>query len=73
MIYSKKMLEELSDLVIENDLFVMSDLNVSVDLIYDNNKFTSFAKLNGMKKHSITLRCSLNHMQCAVFLELDTQ
>jgi aminotransferase len=64
MIYSKKMLEELSDLVIENDLFVMSD-ECYVDLIYDNNKFTSFAKLNGMKKHSITLRSfSKSHAMC---------
>ena len=64
MIYSKKMLEELSDLVIENNLFVMSD-ECYVDLIYDNNKFTSFAKLNGMKQHAITLRSfSKSHAMC---------
>ncbi len=58
------MLEELSDLVIENDLFVMSD-ECYVDLIYDNNKFNSFSKLNGMKQHSITLRSfSKSHAMC---------
>ena len=49
----KKNLEEIADVVVENDLFVISD-EIYAELTY-NGKHVSFASLNGMKERTLLL------------------
>jgi len=49
-----KEIEELGDIIIENDLYLLSD-EVYEDYTYDNNKHLSAASLNGMFERTITL------------------
>ncbi len=53
-ILTKKDLEEISDIAIENDLVVISD-EIYEELIYDGETHTSMASLNGMEDRTITL------------------
>lgn len=50
----KKDLEEISDIVIENDLIVISD-EIYEELIYDDEKHYSIGSFNGMTDRTITL------------------
>jgi aminotransferase len=52
-VISKKVLEELADLAIDNDLYIFSD-EAYEDIIYDNAKHVSIASLNGMKNHAVS-------------------
>ena len=53
-IYSEKVLKELAQLAINNDLFVLSD-EIYEKNIYDNYKHFSIASLPGMHERTITL------------------
>jgi len=50
----RKDLEEISDVVIENDLIVISD-EIYEELIYDGERHYSIGSLNGMEENTITL------------------
>ena len=50
----KKDLENICDIVIENDLFIISD-EIYEELIYDNEKHHSIGSFNGMEDRTITL------------------
>lgn len=50
----KKDLENICDIVIENDLFIISD-EIYEELIYDNEKHYSIGSFNGMEDRTITL------------------
>ncbi len=52
-IIRKKTLEEIADIVVENDMYVLSD-EAYEHLIYDDVKHVSFASLNGVKDHAVT-------------------
>ncbi len=52
-VMEKKHLEEIADVVVENDLFVISD-EIYAELTY-NGKHVSFASLNGMKERTLLL------------------
>ncbi len=52
-VLSKKLLEEIADIVIDNDLLVFSD-EAYEDIVYDGAKHVSMASLNGMKEHTVT-------------------
>ncbi len=54
IVFSKKILEEIADLVIENNLTVISD-EAYERLVYDGKHY-SIASLNGMSKNVITLQ-----------------
>jgi len=53
-VMSRKKLEEIVDIVVENDLYLISD-EVYENYIYDGLKHTSPASLNGMSERTITL------------------
>jgi len=48
-------LEEIADVAVDKDLFVMSD-EAYEKIIYDNEKHVSIASLNGMKDYVITFQ-----------------
>ncbi len=52
-VMSKKLMEEVADIAIENDLIVFSD-EAYEDITYDGAKHVSMASLNGMKEHTVT-------------------
>ena len=49
-IMSRKLMEEIADIVVENDLLVFSD-EAYEDIVYDGAKHISMASLNGMQEH----------------------
>jgi aminotransferase len=51
-VFKKKTLEEISDVVVENNLVVLT----YEKLVYDDAKHVSFASLNGMKQYTVTLQ-----------------
>ena len=53
-VYKQKEWEELADMVIENDLYLLSD-ECYDKIVYDNNKHISPASLNGMENRTITI------------------
>ncbi len=53
-VLTKKTLEEIADIAIENDLYIISD-EAYEKLIYDNAKHISVGSLNGMQKHVVTV------------------
>ena len=52
-VMSRKLMEEVADIAIENDLIVFSD-EAYEDITYDGAKHISMASLNGMKEHTVT-------------------
>ncbi len=54
-VLSKKTLEEVADVAVENDLMILSD-EAYEKLIYDNERHVSIASLNGMKDRVITVQ-----------------
>lgn len=52
-IMSRKLMEEIADIVIDNDLLVFSD-EAYEDIVYDGAKPISMGSLNGMKEHVAT-------------------
>lgn len=52
-VFSKKTLEEIADIAVENDLTILSD-EAYEKLVYDNEKHISIASLNGMEDRAIT-------------------
>lgn len=50
-VYKKSLLEELADVAVDNDLFILSD-EIYRDIVYDG-KHQSVASLNGMKERTI--------------------
>ena len=53
-VLSRKTLEKISDIVVENDIYVISD-EAYEKLVYDK-KHVSFGSLNGMEKYTITVQ-----------------
>ncbi len=53
-IIRKKTLEEIADIAVDKDLFVMSD-EAYERIIYDDEKHVSIASMNGMKDRTISL------------------
>ncbi len=53
-IYTRKELEQLRDLVVKYDLFLLAD-EVYRELCYDGHKFTSIMELDGIDKHVILI------------------
>ena len=53
-VLSKKALEEIADVVIENDIYVLSD-EAYESIIYDNVKHVSLGSLNGMEDYVLSL------------------
>ncbi|MFH1972307.1 MAG: pyridoxal phosphate-dependent aminotransferase [archaeon] len=54
-VISKKILEEIADIAVDNDLYVFAD-EAYEQLIYDDRKHVSIGSLNGMKKYVLTLQ-----------------
>ncbi len=54
-VMNKKALEELADVVVENNIIVISDEAYEY-LTYERRKHISFASLNGMKDYTLTLQ-----------------
>jgi len=54
VVFSKKVLEELADFAIENDIIIVSD-EAYEKFVYDDAKHISIGSLNGMSEHIITL------------------
>ncbi|MGV8142336.1 MAG: pyridoxal phosphate-dependent aminotransferase [Candidatus Pacearchaeota archaeon] len=52
-VMSRKLMEEIADIVIEKDLLVFSD-EAYEDITYDGARHISMASLNGMKEHTVT-------------------
>jgi len=52
-VFKRKVLEELADIAIEHDLFILSD-EAYEDLVYDGAKHISIGSLNGMENHVIS-------------------
>lgn len=52
-VMSKKLMEEVADIVIDKDLLVFSD-EAYEDITYDKSQHVSMASLNGMKDHTLT-------------------
>ena len=52
--YNKKLLEEVADLAVENNLYVISD--EAYEKITYGNKHVSIGSLNGMGKYSLTVQ-----------------
>jgi len=52
--YSKKLIEEVADLAVENNLYVISD--EAYEKITYGNKHVSIGSLNGMEKYSLTVQ-----------------
>ncbi len=53
-VFSRKVLEEVADFAVENNLLVMSD-EAYEKLVYGNAKHISIGSLNGMEKYVMTL------------------
>ena len=53
-VYKQKEWEELADIVIENDLYLLSD-ECYDKIVYDDNKHISPASLNGMGDRTVTI------------------
>ncbi len=54
-VLTKKTLEEISDIAVENDLYIISD-EAYEKLIYDDAKHISIGSLNGMQNHVVTIQ-----------------
>lgn len=54
VMYSRKFLEELAELVERKDLLVISD-EIYDKLLFDGRRYTPFATVPGMKAHTITV------------------
>ena len=54
-VLSRKTLEEIADIAIENDLYIFSD-EAYEKLIYDDAKHISIGSLNGMQNHVVTIQ-----------------
>ncbi|MFH1978653.1 MAG: pyridoxal phosphate-dependent aminotransferase [Candidatus Aenigmatarchaeota archaeon] len=54
VVFRKKMLEEVADFAVENDLIIMSD-EAYEKLIYDGVEHTSIGSFNGMEDRVVTL------------------
>ena len=52
-VIKKKTLEEISDIAIENNLYIFSD-EAYEKIIYDNTKHISIGSLNGMEKNTVS-------------------
>mgnify|MGYP001565452408 CR=1 FL=1 len=52
-VMSKKIMEEICDVAIENDLLIFSD-EAYEHILYDGAKHTSIGSLNGMQEHVLT-------------------
>ncbi len=52
-VMSRKLMEEIADIAVDNDLIVFSD-EAYEDITYDNARHISMASLNGMKEHTVT-------------------
>jgi len=53
-VYSRKELEQIRDLVIKYDLFLLSD-EVYREFVYDDEEFISIMQLDGIEKHAILI------------------
>jgi len=54
VMYSRKFLEELAELVERKDLLVISD-EIYDKLLFDGRRYTPFATVPGMKSHTVTV------------------
>ncbi|MBW2973762.1 aminotransferase class I/II-fold pyridoxal phosphate-dependent enzyme [Candidatus Woesearchaeota archaeon] len=54
-VLSKKILEELADIAVENDLYVFSD-EAYEKIVFDGAKHYSIGSFNGMKKYAVTFQ-----------------
>ncbi|MBI4139747.1 pyridoxal phosphate-dependent aminotransferase [Candidatus Woesearchaeota archaeon] len=52
-VLTRKQLEEIADIAVENDAFIISD-EAYEDIVYDDAKHISIASLNGMEKYTLT-------------------
>lgn len=52
-VFSKKVLEEIADVAVENDLLIFSD-EAYEKFVYDGAKHVSIGSLNGLEKHVVT-------------------
>ena len=52
-VISKKILEEIADIAVQNDLYVFSD-EAYEKIIYDNAKHVSIGSLNGMENNTVS-------------------
>lgn len=53
-VYSRKELEQIRDLVLKYDLFLLSD-EVYREFVYDGEEFISIMQLEGLEKHAILI------------------
>ena len=53
-VYSRNELEQIRDLVLKHDLFLLSD-EVYREFVYDDEEFTSIMHLDGLEKHAILI------------------
>ncbi|MFW5656912.1 MAG: pyridoxal phosphate-dependent aminotransferase [Bacteroidota bacterium] len=53
-LYSRKELEQLRDLALKYDLFLLSD-EVYREYVFDNEKFTSIMQLEGVEEHGVLI------------------
>lgn len=53
-VYSRKELEQIRDLVVKHDLFLLSD-EVYREFVYDGEEFISIMQLDGIEKHAILI------------------
>lgn len=54
-VMSKKVLEEIADIVVDNDLYVFSD-EAYEKILFDNAKHYSIGSFNGMKDYAVTFQ-----------------
>ena len=54
-VLSKKILEEIADIAVDNDLYIFTD-EAYEKIIYDNNKHVSIGSFNGMKDYVVTFQ-----------------
>ncbi|MCH7568605.1 MAG: pyridoxal phosphate-dependent aminotransferase [Nanoarchaeota archaeon] len=54
-VLSKKILEEIADIAVDNDVYIFSD-EAYEKIIYDNNKHVSIGSFNGMEKYVVTFQ-----------------
>lgn len=54
-VLSKKLLEEIADIAVDNKLFIFSD-EAYEKILYDNSKHVSIGSLNGMEDYVITFQ-----------------
>ena len=55
VVFGKKVMEEIADFAVENDLIIISD-EAYEKFVYDGEKHISIGSLNGMEKRVITLQ-----------------